>query len=222
MTKNYGFYLLNIFRNPARASKAIKKEQNLTKITMYSFLIGSLFYIIIVLMGYQAIGWGGFPYKEYYPYYFSPYWWEVFVVPIWGLVIAFGFAIPSYFIGKLFKGKATLRQVIAFVLLASIVSLPIFVIVDIVTIITDPDWIVRFAKYGENFIPYNEYSNKFFWIVQNSYSYMAMTWQGVVTIIGLSIIHKIRWYKNLPAILLGFGIFFAFLILIRDYVALII
>jgi len=47
-----------------------------------------------------------------------------------------------------------------------------------------------------------------------------MTWQGVVTIIGLSIIHKIRWYKNLPALILGDGILF--LILIRNYVALIV
>jgi len=222
MSKNYAFYLLNIFANPTKAARTILKEQKLTKITLYSFLIGSLLYIIIVLIGYQALGWGSFPYRQYYPYYFSPYWWEVFVVPIWGLVIAFGFAIPAYFIGKLLGGKATFKQVIAFIMLASIVSLPVFAIVDIITINIEPDWIVRFAKYGENIVPYSEHPNKFLWITQNSYSYVAMTWQGVITIIGLSIIHKIRWYKNLPAMIIGNGILFVFLILIKDYVALII
>ena len=222
MSQNYGFYLLNIFANPKKVSRAIIEEKKLIKITLYSFLIGSALYIFIVLLGYQALGWGSFPYRLYYPHYFSLYWWEVFVVPIWGLVIAFGFAIPGYLLGKLLGGKATFKQVIAFVMLASIVSLPVFVIVDIITITTEPDWIVRFAKYGENIASYSEYPNKFLWIIQNSYSYVAMTWQGVVTIIGLSIIHKIRWYKNLPALVLGNGILFLFLILIRNYVALIV
>jgi hypothetical protein len=43
-----------------------------------------------------------------------------------------------------------------------------------------------------------------------------------VTLVGLTIIHRIRWYLNLPGILVGNAIFMAFLLLIRDYVALII
>ena len=222
MTNNYWFYLKNIFTNPVKAANGILEENSLKKIALFSFLIGSLLYIIIVVMGYQALGWGNFPYKEYYPHYFSPYWWEVFVVPIWGLVIALGFGIPCYFIGKLFRGTGTFWQVVAFVLLASIVSLPIMVAVDILTILYDPEWIIRFAKYGENFVPYKGYENKIVWVIETSYAYIAQVWQGVITIIGLTIIHKIRWYKNIPGLVLGFVILFIFLLLIRDYVALII
>jgi len=40
---------------------------------------------VIVLMGYRDLSWDAFPYKEYYPHYFGPYWWEVFLVPVWAL-----------------------------------------------------------------------------------------------------------------------------------------
>jgi len=222
MKNNYWFYLKNIFINPVKAVNGFLYENDLGRVALFSFLIASSLYVIIVVLGYRAIGWGDFPYKEYYPHYFSPYWWEIFMVPIWGLVVALGFGIPCYFIGRLFGGKGTFWQVIAFVLLASIVSLPIMVAVDILTILYDPDWIIRFAKYGENYVPYSEYENKIVWFVETSYMYIAMTWQGIVTVIGLTIIHKIRWFKNTPGLILGMAIFFGFLLLIRDYVALII
>jgi hypothetical protein len=222
MTHTYWPYLKNIFINPRKAAISILDEKSTTLVAVYSFLIGSLLYVAIVLMGYNALGWSEFPYKDYYPHYFSPYLWEVFIVPVWGMAIAFGFGIPCYSIGRLLGGRGSLRQVIAFVLLASIVSLPLMVAVDTLTILYDPEWIVRFAKYGENYVPYQSYNNKIVWFVETSYVYIGMTWQGIVTILGLSVIHKINWYKNLPGIVLGFGIFFLFLFLIRSYVALII
>jgi len=219
MTTNYPTYLKNIFINPAKAANGILYEKSLGKVALFSFLIGSLLYVIIVVMNYQALGWGNFPYKEYYPHYFSPYWWEVFVNPIWGLVIAFGFGIPCYFLGKLFGGKGTFSQIIAFVLLASIVSLPIMVAVDALTVIYHPHWVIQFAKYGE--ITYSSDTDKIMRFIHVSYSWIAMSWQGIVTIIGLTIIHKIRWYKNIPGLVLGFVIFSIFILLIRNYVALI-
>ena len=85
-----------------------------------------------------------------------------------------------------------------------------------------PMWIRNTCKYGDNFVPYSEYPNAVVWIIEVSYMYIAMTWQGIVTIIGLTIIHKIRWYKNIPGLVLGTLVFFGFLLLIADYVALII
>lgn len=49
-----------------------------------------------------------------------------------------------------------------------------------------------------------------------------MGWQAIVTIIGLTVIHKIIWYKNVPGLIVGNLIFVGFLLLIKDYVALII
>jgi hypothetical protein len=69
MSKNYGFYLLNIFANPARTTRAIIEGKRLLKITGYSFLIGSILYVIIVILGYHALGWSNFPHKQYYPHY---------------------------------------------------------------------------------------------------------------------------------------------------------
>jgi len=219
MTNNYWFYLKNIFINPVRAANGVLEENKLRNVALFGFLVGGLFYIIIVVIDYQALGWGNFPYKEYYPHYFSPYWWEVFVVPIWGLVIAFGFGIPCYFVGKLFGGKGTFSQVIAFVLLASIVSLPIMVAVDALTVIYYPDWVIQFAKYGG--ITYSSDTDTAMRFIHAFYSWIAMSWQGIVTIIGLTIIHKIRWYKNILGLVLGFVIFSIFILLIKDYVALI-
>ena len=51
-------------------------------------------------MIYGVIEWGEFPYREYYPNYPSPYWWEVFVNQIWGGVIALGFGVLCFFLGK--------------------------------------------------------------------------------------------------------------------------
>ena len=142
------------------------------------------------------------------------------MVPIWGLVIALGFGIPCYFVGRLFSGKGTLWQVIAFVLLASIVSLPIMVAIDALRVIYHPDWVIQFAKYGE--ITYSSNTDKIVLFIEAFYAWIAMSWQGIVTIIGLTIIHKISWYNNILGLVLGFGIFVLFLLLIADYVALII
>jgi len=49
-----------------------------------------------------------------------------------------------------------------------------------------------------------------------------MGWQGIVTVIGLTVIHRIRWYANIPGIVIGNAILIVFLLLIRDYVALIV
>jgi hypothetical protein len=133
-----------------------------------------------------------------------------------------GFGIPCYWIGKLLGGTDTFTQVISFVLLASIVSLPMQVIVDVYTILADPDLIIHFAEAGSNFIPYDAYPNKFVWVVEVSYAFVAMGWQAIVTLIGLAVIHKISWYKNVPGLIAGNVIFVMFLLLIRDHVALII
>lgn len=222
MNKSYSFFLLNIFKNPILAAREISRSHSNRRIAVKSFLIAASLYIIIVLMGYNALGWEQFDYKYYYEHYFDPFWWEVVVVPIWGLVIAFGFGIPCYYIGAVLGGKGTFEQITAYVLLASIVSLPIFVAVDVFTIIYDPEWIVRFATEGTNFIPYDSYPNKIVWLIESYYAAVAMTWQGIVTLIGVTVIHKNKWYANIPAIIVGNIIFIVFLLLIRDYVALII
>jgi hypothetical protein len=69
-------------------------------------------------------------------------------------------------------------------------------------------------------VPYPELT--LVWFIRSSYAYFAMSWQGIVTIIGLTVIHRNRWYANIPGIVVGNAIFMVFLLLIRDYVALII
>jgi len=220
MNKSIWFYLKNIFVNPTAAAQGIASEKKLWKLILIASLLGILPYWLIVLLGYQALGWEAFPYKQFYPHYFDPYWWEMLVVPVWGLAIAIGFSVPCYCLGKLFGGKATFEQVVAVVMLGSVVSLPIFVLVELS--LYDPNQIVQFAKTGIAVHPYVMGENWLVWFIQSSYAYFAMGWQGIVTIIGLTVIHGIRWYANIPGIVVGNAIFMVFLLLIRDYVALII
>ncbi|MFZ5881915.1 MAG: hypothetical protein ACOY0R_21305 [Chloroflexota bacterium] len=220
MTRNFGFYLRNIFLNPVAAAEGISAEKNLWPLILVSSLLGILPYWLIVLLGYQALGWNAFPYKQYYPYYFDPYWWEMLVVPVWGLAIAVGFSLPCYYFGKWFGGKATFSQVVAMVMLGSVVSLPIFVLVDLT--LYDPNQIIEFAKTGVAVHPYIPGENWLVWFIQQSYAYFAMGWQGIVTLIGLTVIHRNRWFANIPGIVAGNVVFVVFLLLIRDYVALII
>jgi len=220
MTKSLWFYLKNIFINPVAAARAITQEKNLWPLTIVSSLLGILPYWLIVLRGYQALGWDTFPYKQYYPHYFDPYWWEMLVVPVWALVIALGFGFPCYWLGKRFGGQATLPQVLAIVMLGSVVSLPVFVLVDLT--LWDPNQVIEFAKTGVATHTYIPGGNWLVWFIQQSYAYFAMGWQGIVTLVGLTVIHRSRWYANIPGIVAGNVIFMAFLLLIRDYVALII
>jgi hypothetical protein len=220
MTHSLWFYIFNIFFHPKAATEAILTEKKLWPLIIVSSLLGMVPYWIIVLLGYSALGWGSFPYRQYYPYYFDPYWWEMLVVPIWALVIALGFSVPCYIIGKWFSGKATFLQVLAVVMLASVVSLPIFILVDIT--MYNPNQIIEFAKTGIAVQPYPPQGNWLPWIIQQSYAYIAMGWQGIVTLIGLSAVHRIRWYKNIPGIVAGNVVFMVFLLLIQDYVALIV
>ncbi len=222
MTRSYFFYLKNIFVNPMKAARAIREEPRLGRVAGWSYLIGIAAYMMIVLLAYKALGWGSFPYHRYYPHYFSPFWWEVFVVPVWGAVIAFAFGVPCYYLSRLFGGTGSFKQVLAFVLLASVVSLPVFLLVDLYTVVFIPDWVIRFAETGSNFLPFAQVSNKLVWFVETFYSYLAMSWQGVVTIAGLSAIHRIKWYRNLAGLVAGFIVFMTFLMSIRDYVATII
>jgi len=214
------FYLKTIFINPVAAAEGIRGEKNLWPLIAISSLLGMVPYWLIVLLGYSALGWGAFPYKQYYPYYFDPYWWEMLVVPVWAVVIALGFSLPCYFLGKWLGGKATFTQVLAVVMLGSVVSLPIFVLVDLA--LYDPNQIIEFAKTGVAVHPNGMGENWLVWFFQSSYAYFAMGWEGIVTIIGLTVIHRNRWYLNLPGIVAGNGIFMLFLLSIRDYVALII
>jgi hypothetical protein len=220
MRRSLWFYIKNVFIKPVAAAEGITEEKNLWPIIVVSSLLGMIPYWLIVLLGYQALGWGEFPYKQYYPYYFDPYWWELLVVPIWGLVIAIGFSLPCYYFGKWFGGQATITQVLAVVMLASVVSLPIFVLVDL--ILWNPDQVIEFAKTGVAVHPYIPIENRITWIIQQSYAYIAMGWQGIVTLIGLTVVHHNRWYKNIPGLVFGNIIFIIFLFLVRDYVALII
>jgi len=144
----------------------------------------------------------------------------MFLVPVWGLVIALGFGLPCYYLGKLFGGKGTFKQVVAIVMLASVVSLPIVVTVDL--LFPNPESTYQFVTTGTALNPYIPGESLFLWIVEQSYFYVAMTWQGIVTMIGLAVVHQLRWFLQIPGIILGNAIFFAFLMTIRDYVALII
>jgi len=220
MTKNLGFYLKNIFINPVAAARGIQTEKNLWSLIIVSSLLGMLPYWLIVLRGYAALGWDAFPYKQYYPYYFDPYWWEMLVVPIWAVVIALGFSFPCYFLGTWFGGRATFLQVLSVVMLASVVSLPIFVLVDLA--LYDPQQIIQFAKTGVAVQPFIPGENRIIWFIQQSYAYVAMGWQGIVTIIGLTVTHRNRWFANIPGLVVGNVVFIVFLIAIRNYVALII
>lgn len=220
VTQNLWFYIKNIFINPVAAAKGISAEKNLWPLIITAFLLGIIPYLLIVVLGYSALGWEKFPYREYYPFYFDPYWWELLVVPVWGFMIAIAFGAPCYLFGRLFGGRASFLQVIAVVMLASVVSLPIFLLVDFT--MYNPDQIIEFAKTGIAVGPYPQNGNWFAWIIQQSYAYIAMGWQAIVTLIGLTVIHKIPWYATLPGLIIGNVAFTVFLLLIRDYVALII
>jgi hypothetical protein len=70
--------------------------------------------------------------------------------------------------------------------------------------------------------PFIPGENRIIWFIQQSYAYVAMGWQGIVTIIGLTVTHRNRWFANIPGLVVGNVIFIVFLIAIRNYVALII
>jgi hypothetical protein len=220
MNRNLWFYIKNIFINPVAASKGIAAERKLWPLILVSSLLGMVPYWLIVLQGYSALGWETFPYKQYYPHYFDPYWWEMLVVPVWALVLAAGFSLPCYYLGKRFGGIATYKQVLAIVMLGSVVSLPIFVLVDL--FMWNPQHVIEFAKTGVATQAYNPGENWLIWFIQQSYAYFAMGWEAIVTLIGLTVVHRNRWYANIPGILIGNAIFITFLLLIKDYVALII
>jgi hypothetical protein len=141
-------------------------------------------------------------------------------VPVWSLVIALGFGIPCYWLGRWFGGQATFTQILAVVMLGSVVSLPIFVLVDL--FLWDPNHVIEFAQTGVATPPYIVGENWLVWFIQQSYAYFAMGWEGIVTLVGLTVVHRNRWYANIPGIIAVNLIFVAFLLLIRDYVALII
>jgi hypothetical protein len=153
MTRTIGNYLKNIFINPAEAARAITEEQKLWPFLLWSSLLGILPYWTIVLLGYRDLGWDAFPYKTYYPHYFDPYWWEMFLVPVWALVIAFGFGLPCYFLGKWFGGQGSFKQVVTMIMLASVVSLPIMVTVDL--LLPNPESTYQFATTGTVLNPTN-------------------------------------------------------------------
>jgi hypothetical protein len=98
--------------------------------------------------------------------------------------------------------------------------LAIFVLVALT--LYDPNQVIEFARTGVAVHPYIPDENWFVWFIQQSYAYFAMAWQGIVTMIGLTVIHRNRWLANIPGIVMGNVVFVAFLLLIRDYVALII
>lgn len=216
MSQSLWFYLKNIFINPVAAAKGIAAEKKLWPLMLVAFLLGVVPYWVIVLSGYSALGWGAFPYKQYYPHYFEPYWWEMLLVPVWGLVLALGFGIPGYFLGRWFGGRATFTQVLAVVLLGAVVSLPILVLVDLFFSL-DSAQVVEFARTGTT--PPSE--NWLVRSIQQSYMYLAMGWQTVVILIGLTVVHRNRWFLNLPGIAIGTGVLVVFIWLIRDHVALI-
>jgi hypothetical protein len=193
MTNTLWFYLKNIFINPVAAATGIKNEKKLWPLILVSSLLGFIPYWLIVLLGYSALGWESFPYKQYY---------------------------PCYFFGRWFRGKATFWQVVAIVMLASVVSLPIFVLVDLT--MYNPNQVIEFAKTGIAIQPFEQGDSRLVWFIQQSYAYIAMGWQGIVTVVGLSVLHQIRWAANIPGIVTGNILFIVFLVLIRDYVALII
>ncbi len=220
MTLTIWGYIKNIFINPAEAARSIRDENKIWPLILFSSLLGIIPYLMIVLIGYNDLGWDAFPYKQYYPRYFDPYWWEIFLVPVWALVIAFGFGLPCYFLGKWFGGTATFKQVLAVIMLASVVSLPIMVTVDLA--LPNPESTYQFATTGTVLDPFVPGESFFLWLVEQSYFYIAMAWQGIVTIIGLAVVHESRWYLQIPGVVFGNGLFFAFLLAIRDHVALII
>lgn len=220
MTHNFWFYLKNIFINPVAAAQALIEEYKLWPVILWSSLLGILPYLLIVILGYRDLGWDTFPYKEYYPNYFNPYWWELFLVPVWSLVIALGFGLPGYCLGKWFGGTATFKQVLAVIMLASVVSLPIMVTVDLA--LPNPESTYQFATTGTVLNLYQPSESLLLWLIEQSYFYIAMAWQGIVTLIGLAVIHRRPWYLQIPSLVIGNGLFFVFLLAIRDHVALII
>ena len=142
------------------------------------------------------------------------------VVPVWGVVLGLGFSLPGYFLGKWFGGKASFAQVLAIVMLGSVVSLPLFVLVDL--FMWNPAHIIEFAKTGVATQVYIPGENWLVWFIQQSYAYFAMGWEAVITLVGLTVVHRNRWYLNIPGLVVGNGIFITFLLLIKDYVALIV
>ncbi len=97
-------------------------------------------------------------------------------------------------------------------MLASVVSLPVFVLVDLT--MYNPNQIIEFAETGIAVQPYISGENWIAWFIQQSYAYIAMGWQAIVTLVGLTVIHRIRWYANIPGIVVGNAIFITFLLLI--------
>jgi hypothetical protein len=129
-------------------------------------------------------------------------------------------ALTSRLMGQFLLHSLQSLQVVAIIMLASVVSLPIMVTVDL--LMPDPESTYQFATTGVALNPFQPGERRILWLIQQSYFFIAMTWQGVVTLVGLTAVHRSRWYLQIPGILLGNAIFFGFMLVIKDYVALII
>jgi len=171
MSASTATYVKDIFIHPRRAAENLRQADAsaLNRVTWWSFVIGVISYEIIVLIGYATLGWGAFPYREYYPHYFEPYWWEVFLVPVWAVVLGFGYAIPCYYLGKSWEGTATFKQVLAWCLLASVVSLPLFLAVDLYNVVRYPDYVIMFVTTGANPTDPAAYVNIVEWFLLQNY-----------------------------------------------------
>ena len=96
-----GSYLVNVFVHPRRAFEALAVDRaRAWRLAVLFFVPGVAMYVVVVALGYQALGWDAFPYRRYYPGYPDPYWWELLVVPLWGLVLVLGYSVPGYVVAR--------------------------------------------------------------------------------------------------------------------------
>lgn len=223
MLRNFFGYFVGVILHPSRTIEEILSDDRMLRYGLFSYLIYSVYYTVFVTYGYLILDQAGFQYQTYYPNYPSPYYWEIFMVPLLFLVQWLTLALVAYGGARFLNGKGTFLHTFAVLGLALFVpQLVTYAVVDTPNALLMPQSILEFAKAGDYaknvsvFGPPGSLLRQ----VADSYLYIALLWALVVSAMAVAKAQKISFWKALPFVVLGMVWIAPIIVLTKNYVVL--